>query len=89
MEHYIYIYIQLFSSKGIRQNSQLEDDKNMLGNIGNLLVKCMQQVKGDVKIPKMWSATCRCSWEQVVTEKSVTSDTLIVMNHHSSAVKSW
>ena len=45
--------------------------------------------RGDVKIPKMWSPTCCWSWQQVVTEKSVTSDTLIVVSHHSWAVKSW
>ena len=33
--------------KGRRQNSQPSDDKNMLGNIGNLFVKCMQQVTKD------------------------------------------
>ena len=30
--------------KGRRQNSPQQDDKNMLGNIGDLFVKCMQQV---------------------------------------------
>ena len=46
-------------------------------------------IRGDVKILKMWSPTCRWSWQQVVTEKSVTSDTLIVVSHHSWAAKSW
>ena len=45
-------------------------------------------VRGDVKIPKLWSPTCHYSWQQVVTEKSVTSDTLIVVSHHSWAAKS-
>ena len=30
--------------KGRRPNSLKYDDKNMLGNIGSLFVKCMQQV---------------------------------------------
>ena len=29
---------------GRRQNSPQQDDKNMLGNIGDLFVKCMRQV---------------------------------------------
>ena len=31
-------------SKGRHQNSSQEDNKNMLGNIGDLFVKCMRQV---------------------------------------------
>ena len=34
-------------SKGRRQNSRQSDDKNMLGNIGDLFVKCMRQVTKD------------------------------------------
>ena len=35
-----YMYM---STKGRRQNSPQYDDKNMLENIGDLFVKCMQQ----------------------------------------------
>ena len=32
------------TNKGRRQNCSQKDDKNMLGNIGDLFVKCMRQV---------------------------------------------
>ena len=32
------------NDKGKRQNSPQSDDKNMLGNIGDMFVKCMRQV---------------------------------------------
>ena len=33
--------------KGETQNSPQKDDKNMLGNIGDLFVKCLRQVTKD------------------------------------------
>ena len=40
----VQIDIETDFAKGRRQNSLQLDDKNMLGNIGDLFVKCVQQV---------------------------------------------
>ena len=36
--------LEIDTSYGRRTNSPQKDDKNMLGNIGDLFVKCMRQV---------------------------------------------
>ena len=38
------LWVCLMTLKGGCQNSPQYDDKNMLGNIGHLFVKCMRQV---------------------------------------------
>ena len=51
-EEYSFLVIHFIEDQGTHHNSKQYDDKNMLGDIGNVFVKCMRQVtKGHLYHP--------------------------------------